>query len=77
VGWCEAADGGDEGEEEVLGDEAPGEQADDGADLAADDRAEPTPIAPQSAVPAMVPSSRRVIWLPVRTRWMPRPASAA
>ena len=25
VGGCEAADGGDEGEEEVLGDEAPGE----------------------------------------------------
>jgi AAA ATPase containing von Willebrand factor type A (vWA) domain len=40
VGGCEAADGGDEGEEEVFGDEAPGEQADDGADLAADDRAE-------------------------------------
>ena len=36
----EAADGGDEGEEEVLDDEAPGEQADDRADLVADDRAE-------------------------------------
>jgi hypothetical protein len=37
VGGCEAADGGKEGEEEVFSDEAPGEQADDGADLAADD----------------------------------------
>ena len=36
----EAADGGDEGEEEVLDDEAPGEQADDRCDLVADDDAE-------------------------------------
>ena len=40
MGGCEAAGGGDEGEEEVFGDEAPGEQADDRADLVADDRAE-------------------------------------
>ena len=35
-----AADGGYEREEQVLDDEAPGEQADDRADLAANDRAE-------------------------------------
>ena len=35
-----AADGWDECDQEVLGDEAPGKQADDRADLAADDRAE-------------------------------------
>ena len=40
VGGCEAADGGDEGEEEIFDDEAPGEEADDRADLVADDRAE-------------------------------------
>ena len=37
----EAADGwGREGEQEVLGDEPPREQADDGADLVANDHAE-------------------------------------
>lgn len=35
--WCESSDGGDEGEEEVFDDEAPGEEADDGADLVSDD----------------------------------------
>ena len=65
VDGCEAADGWDEGEEEVLGDEAPGEQADDRADLVANDRRRGRRRArPRARLPASVPSRSSVVWLP-------------
>ena len=47
VAGCAAADGRDEGEEEALNDETPGEEADDGAVLVA-------PIAPAARPPDVV-----------------------
>ena len=63
-------------EEQVLDDEAPGEQADDRADLVADDRADPDADArPRARSPASVPEQRAAsIWPPFEREGMPRPA---
>ena len=73
----EAADGWDEGEEEVLDDEAPGEQADDRADLAADDRAEAdADRAPERGAGDGAEQEQRGL-ASVEGEWMPRPLRAA
>ena len=74
VGGRETADGGHEGEEEVFDHEAPGEQADDRADLVADDRADPdADRAPERDAGDRAQQSS-VVWPPLSANAMPRPA---
>ena len=50
---------GNEGEQQVLDDEDPGEDADDGSDLVAEDRPEADADPAPERVPATVPRSSR------------------
>ena len=59
----EAADRWDEGEQEVLGYEAPGEQADDRADLVANDHAEADAEGAAECDAGQRPSRRARVWL--------------